>query len=136
MFLWHAFTVYRDVILALFLSLPYIHTFTSDIPVLIFYSTPRNFFSVQGLILERDPNGSLLRVHRAQSATDTLCLTAGLLISSSIGLGKTLCSFRCSVSWHSLHFPVNTCLVFWGYLNLRSIRHPIISFCSLLHRCQ
>lgn len=121
------------------LSWLYIHTFSSDIPVLIFYSTPRNFFLVWGLILERNPNwkrNSLLRVHRAQSTTDTLCLTAGLLISPSIGLGKTLYSFRCSVSLHSLHFPVNTCLVFWDYLNLRSIRHPIISFCFLLHRCQ
>lgn len=71
----------------------------SDVLVpLIFYSVLRSFFSVWGLILKESPNGSFLRVHKTQSATDSLSLTEELLDSPSIGLGKTLYSFRYCVS--------------------------------------
>lgn len=70
-----------------------------------------------------------------QSTTHSLCLTAGSLYSPSIGLGKIIYTFKCSVSLAHWTFPVSTYWYF-GYLNLRSVRPSSISFCFFLHRCQ
>lgn len=99
-FFWnHSKRLGSDSFMRFLASVFSLNPFISAILVLlIFYSVLRSFFSVWGLKLKGSPDESFLRVYKTQSATDSLNLTEDLLDLPSIGLGKTLYSFRYCVS--------------------------------------